>query len=131
MREIYNTEQRKIIRDYLIENQEKFVNAEEIADYLKKNKQIVGTTTVYRFLNLLEKQKNVRTEIRNHTKYYQLISNKCNNHFHLKCQKCEKIIHLDCREFESVKQHIEEEHKFKLDYNTIIYGICDKCLKKI
>ena len=44
-----------------------------------------------------------------------------------KCKKCGKTIHLECEEFEHVSEHIKKEHQFKLDYNTIIYGLCDKC----
>ncbi len=127
MKNSYKTEQREIIKDYLIENKDKFISVEDILEYMKKNNQEVGQTTIYRFLNLLEKNNNVRTETRNHTKYYQYITNECQNHFHLKCKKCGKTMHLDCKEFESVNQHIKEEHKFNLDYNTIIYGTCDQC----
>lgn len=123
----YKTEQRKLIKDYLIINKEKFVNVEEILQYMNKHNQIVGLTTIYRFLNLLEENNNVRTEIRNHTKYYQYITKECSNHFHLKCKKCGKTIHLNCKMFEDVNQHIKKDHKFNLDYNTIIYGVCNSC----
>ena len=123
----YKTEQRKIIMDYLIKNKDKFINAEEILEYMKKHKQVVGLTTIYRFLNLLEKNNNVRVEIRNHTKYYQYIPQECHKQLFLKCKNCGKSMNLECKEFENVNQHIKREHKFKLDYNTIIYGTCSKC----
>lgn len=128
MKNNYNTEQRFLIEKYLMSNQDKFVNCQEILEHLKENDVDIGLTTIYRFLNLLEKNNKVRTEMINHTKYYQYISNECSNHFHLKCKKCGKIIHLHCEEFENVNKHIMEEHKFKLDYNTIIYGMCEKCV---
>lgn len=127
MKNNYRTEQRELIKKYLIENEDKFVNAQEILQYMKNKNQVIGLTTIYRFLNLLEKNNNVRTEIKEHTKYYQYITNKCQNHFHLKCKKCGKIMHLNCDEVENVNKHIRKEHKFNLDYNTIIYGTCDKC----
>ena len=80
----YKTGQRKIIMDYLIKNKDKFVNAEEILEYMKKNKQEVGLTTIYRFLNLLEKNNNVRVETENHTKYYQYVPQETSNHLFLK-----------------------------------------------
>ena len=129
MRGKYNTGQKNLIKEYLEKNNDKFINAEEIMKYMKKHNQDVGLTTVYRFLNFLEKNENVRTEIRNHTKYYQYISDECLDHFHLKCKKCGKEIHLDCEDFEEVNKHIEEEHKFKMDHNAIIYGVCNKCIK--
>ena len=125
----YKTGQRKIIMDYLIKNKNKFVNAEEILEYMKKNKQEVGQTTIYRFLNLLEKNNKVRVEIENHTKYYQYVPQENSDHLFLKCKGCGKSIDLRCQEFEDINKHIKKEHKFKLDYNTIIYGICDDCSK--
>ena len=65
----YKTEQRKIIQDYLFENEKIFVNAEQILEYMKKNNQIVGLTTIYRYLKILEEKNNVRTEVINHTKH--------------------------------------------------------------
>ena len=65
----------------------------------------------------------------NHTKYYQYVSEEDNNHLFLKCKNCGKSMDLDCKEFEHVNEHIKTEHKFKLDYNTIIYGTCESCSK--
>ena len=126
----YNTEQKKLIKDYLIENKSKFVSVSDIVKYMKKNNQQIGETTIYRFLNSLEKLEEVRTEVKEHTKYYQYISNECNHHFHLKCKKCGEIVHLHCEDFENVSNHIKDEHKFQIDHNTIIYGICGKCANK-
>ena len=103
----YNTEQRKLIEEYIMTNQEKFVNVEEIKKYMEKNNRKVGTTTIYRYLNNLEQEEKIRTEIKEHTKYYQYISNECSNHFHLKCKKCGETIHLDCKDFEEVNEHIQ------------------------
>ena len=125
----YKTEQRKIIMNYLKKNIDRFVNAEEILKYMIENKQEVGLTTIYRFLNLLEKNNNVRVETKKHTKYYQYLPQDSNNHLFLNCKNCGKSLDLDCKEFENVNNHIEKEHKFKLDYNTIIYGTCDTCSK--
>ena len=125
----YKTGQRKVIMDYLIKNKHIFVNAEDVLEYMKRNQQEVGLTTIYRFLNLLEKNNSVRVEIKNHTKYYQYVPQENNNYLFLKCKNCGKSLNLNCREFENVNNHIKKEHKFKLDYNTIIYGTCDKCSK--
>ena len=42
---------------------------------------------------------------------------------------CGKSLNLKCQEFEDINKHIKKEHKFKLDFNTIIYGTCDNCSK--
>ena len=45
----YKTEQRKLINDYLISNKDKFINAQEVLEYMKHQNQPVGETTIYRF----------------------------------------------------------------------------------
>ena len=123
----YKTQQRELIKEYLVSNKDKFINVEDVLQYMKTKNQPVGETTIYRFLKLLENENSVRTEIRDHTKYYQYISNECATHFHLKCKKCGKTIHLECNSFDNVNKHIREEHGFNLDHNNIIYGMCNKC----
>ena len=128
MKNNYNTEQRNIIERYLIDIND-FVSSKDILELVKKNNLDIGLTTIYRTLNLLEKNNKVRTEVRDHTKYYQYVDEKCHNHFHLKCKKCGKMQHLDCEEFIGATEHIKEDHHFMVDYNTIIYGLCEKCSK--
>ena len=123
----YKTEQRKELLDYMIKNSKKFVKADEIEKHLKNKKISVGLTTIYRFLNSLEKQGKVRVELREHTKYYQYISEECNNHYHLQCKKCGKLIHLHCDEINQLKMHIAKEHDFEIDSMATIMGICSEC----
>ena len=123
----YKTEQRKELLDYMIRNSKKFVKADEIEKHLKNNNISIGLTTIYRFLNSLEKQGKVRVELREHTKYYQYISEECNNHYHLQCKKCGKLIHLHCDEINQLKMHIAKEHDFEIDSMATIAGICAEC----
>ena len=58
---------------------------------MKENKQEVGLTTIYRFLNLLEINNNVRVESKKHTKYYQYVPQESSNHLFLKCKNCGKF----------------------------------------
>ena len=123
----YKTEQRKELLDYMVKNSKKFVKADEIEKHLKNKNISVGLTTIYRFLNSLEKQGKARVELREHTKYYQYISEECNNHYHLQCKKCGKLIHLHCDEIEDLKQHIAKEHEFEIDSMATIMGTCAEC----
>ena len=126
----YKTEQRKELLDYMKKNSKKFVKADEIEKHLKNKNISIGLTTIYRFLNSLEKQGKVRVELREHTKYYQYISEECNNHYHLQCKKCGKLIHLHCDEINQLKMHIAKEHDFEIDSMAIIMGICSECNNK-
>ena len=123
----YKTEQRKELLDYMIKNSKEFVKADEIEKHLKNKNISIGLTTIYRFLNSLEKQGKVRVELREHTKYYQYISEECNNHYHLQCKKCGKLIHLHCDEINQLKMHIAKEHDFDIDSMATIMGICSEC----
>ena len=129
LKQQYKTEQRKDLLDYMKNNTNKFVKAEDIEKYLKQKQITIGLTTIYRFLNSLEKQGKVRVELKEHTKYYQYIMDECNNHFHLQCKKCGKIVHLHCDEIEELKAHIAKEHKFEIDSMATIMGICAECKK--
>ncbi len=123
----YKTEQRKELLEFMVKNTNKFVKADDIEKYLKNRNISVGLTTIYRYLNSLEKQGKVRVEYREHTKYYQYISEECNNHYHLQCKKCGKLIHLHCEEIEELKEHIAKEHNFEIDSMATIMGICAIC----
>ena len=53
------------------------------------------------------------------------------NCYHCKCEKCGKLIHLQCNEVESLKQHMQQHHDFRMDsHRTVFYGICGECSKK-
>lgn len=126
----YNTEQKKELLEYMIKNKNSFVSAEDIVKHLKDKNINIGLTTIYRFLNSLEEQEKLRVEYRNHTKFYQYISNECDAHYHLKCKDCGKLIHFECEELKHLNSHISEEHNFIIDSSAMIYGICDNCNKK-
>ena len=127
LKQQYKTEQRKDLLDYMKNNTNKFVKAEDIEKYLKQKQITIGLTTIYRFLNSLEKQGKVRVELKEHTKYYQYIMDECNNHFYLYCKKCGKIVYLHCYEKEELNAHIAKEHKFEIDSMATIMGTCADC----
>lgn len=125
----YKTDQKEFLIDYLTKNSDKYISVQDIEKYLFQSQKKVGVTTIYRFLNKLEKDGKLRVETKDHTKYYQYISDECKNHFHLKCEKCGKIIHFECEKFMKMIKHIEKEHNFYIDSKFVIYGLCEKCKK--
>lgn len=130
MREAYNTKQRECIVEYLKNNSNKFMKAEDIEKYVKQCNLNISQATIYRTLKKLEEDEVVIVEVKNLTKYYQYTNKNCENHYHLKCSKCGKLIHFECEDFNNIIKHIAEEHKFNIDAKSIIYGICDKCKNK-
>lgn len=131
MKNKYNTKQREKILLYLKENKDSNITADEIIKHFKLTQDNIGKATIYRYLNELVKQniiKKYNLENRNCSCFQYVEQCNCEEHYHLKCKGCNKIIHLDCDEFKGIKEHLEQEHNFKLDsIKTVLYGLCDKC----
>ena len=125
----YNTKQKDLMLDVIKSKKKSFT----IKDIYNDLNQKVGLTTIYRFIEKLEKEKLVTKEINeDNITYYQYLE-KCdhNNHFYLKCEKCKNVIHIDCDCINELYNHIKDEHKFKINKEKIIInGICKKCNKE-
>lgn len=108
------------------------MTADMILDYLAENGTPVGKATVYRYLDLLEKQEMVRkyqTDDRRKACYqYAEDMSACRCHYHLKCLNCGKLFHITCNELDHVAEHMLKEHGFLVDESrTVYYGVCAKC----
>lgn len=128
---IYKTKQREFILDFLMENSEVHLTADDILTALKKDNVSVGKSTVYRYLDKLVEEGTVRKYIGEEgvsACYQYSASKKCVNHFHLKCVRCNKLFHLECEYLDEIEQHILKHHKFNIDNSkTVFYGICENC----
>lgn len=128
----YNTKQRDLILEFLKQSQGEHVTADMILEYLAENGTPVGKATVYRYLDLLEKQEMVRkyqTDERRKA-CYQYVEDMatCRCHYHLKCLNCGKLFHITCNELDHVAEHMLKEHGFLVDESrTVYYGVCAKC----
>lgn len=130
----YNTKQKKIILDFLNDNKTKCLTVNDIREFLLSKEIKVGQTTIYRYLTELEDIGMViryQNEV-GKSQMYQVIDNQdCKSHFHLKCIDCGNITHLECDVLDNIKDHIQEDHNFKLDHSkTTIYGHCNDCQKE-
>ena len=126
----YNTKQKDLILEIVKKKKTSFT----IKDIYNDLNKEVGLTTIYRFIEKLEKDNLVTKEINeDNITYYQYLE-KCehNNHFYLKCEKCKNLTHIDCDCINELYNHINSEHKFKLNKEKIIInGICNKCQKGV
>ena len=131
MKNNYNTKQREIILNYLIDNKNKTITAEDIIKYSTKIGEKIGKATVYRYLNNLVENNIIKKFILEDNKcscYQYIDGKKCEDHYHLKCKNCNKIIHLYCDEFKNIQNHISKEHDFEIDsIKTVLYGLCKNC----
>lgn len=127
---MYNTKQRIQILNFLKQNNDKHLTANDIQYGLKSIGLNISLVTVYRFLDILTKDNIVRKWIisNNESACYQFIDNLDNSHYHLKCDNCGCIIHLDCDYIQNISEHIKTTHNFHInDTKTIFHGICEKC----
>ena len=127
----YNTKQQTLISRFLEKNANCVFTADEIYERLKADRVSVGKTTVYRRLEQLCENGDVRKYTTHNEKSasYQFIHVSCREHYHLKCAKCGKLIHIDCGEIEHLQKHFKNDHGFVIDMSkTVFYGCCQNCM---
>ena len=128
----YNPKQSDLLLEFLKNSKGEHVSADMILAYLAEKGTPVGKATVYRYLDLLEKQEMVRkyqTDDRRKAcyQYVEDMSN-CRCHYHLKCLQCGKLYHVTCHELDHVAEHMLREHGFLVDESrTVYYGVCATC----
>lgn len=130
----YRTNNRTKIMEYLIASSERTVSVSDIACHMESLNCPVNVTTIYRYLDKLEKDGNVikYSKDKNGKATYQYVerAHKCEEHIHLKCVKCGSVIHLDCHFMDEITNHIGVEHGFDIQCrDSVIYGICKDCRK--
>lgn len=130
---MYNTKQKEILINFLMENKNDQFSINEITDKICNNS--IGKSTVYRLMKQLTKDGTIRCfhdEYSNISLYqYADKSENCSNHFHLKCNACKKMIHLECEHSNQLKEHIAAIHSFNIDVSkSVLYGYCNNCKAK-
>lgn len=131
----YATVSRKKILDFLKQSSERTVTAAEISAYLKEQDSEVNITTIYRYLDKLEREGTVMkylAEKGSQAGYqYVELGHRCEEHLHLKCMECGRIIHLECAFMEEIAEHIRRDHGFLLQCkNSILFGTCGECRQR-
>ncbi len=131
----YKTKQRDYILQFLIKNQEKHVTVDDVVDHLKSAGNPVGKATVYRYLDKLVGQGDVRKYLLEDSGacyQYNADQKSCAMHFHLKCVTCKKLIHLHCDFLNEIERHILTDHHFTIDPSrTVFYGQCENCKSQV
>ena len=134
-RQRYQTRGRILIEEYLMEHRARVVTAEELHRYLEQEGAGVNITTIYRQLERLASQSQVRifpAEKGKKSGYqYSVEEVQCHDHLHLQCVDCGKIIHLNCHFMDEIARHISGDHNFDLRCeNSVLFGKCSECQKE-
>jgi Fur family ferric uptake transcriptional regulator len=130
----YHTKQKEEILLCIAAFGEKHFTAADVAAKLAREGSTVGQATVYRTLERLAAEGELRKYVIDGTTAACYQQNEadhaadCHEHFHLKCEVCGRLIHVECEELSKIASHMEEEHGFLVDpKKTVFYGICEKC----
>ena len=134
-KQTYKTNNRTKIMEYLKANRTRTVSVKDIDEHMKNLDCPVNVTTIYRYLDKLEKDGDIMKYTGKHGEKatYQLVEgdHNCDSHLHLKCTDCGNVIHLDCHFMDEIADHIADDHGFRLQCkNSVIYGLCNHCQNK-
>ena len=128
----YQTRQGELILDYLASLSGDHVTAAGIAGHFERQKPSIGKTTVYRHLEKLTSEGQVRRYFLDggNSACYQYVNSNgaCKTHFHLKCESCGELFHLNCDLLDDVAGHVQKKHRFVINpLKTVFYGTCKQC----
>ena len=128
----YATASRRKILEILKESKDKTVTAAQIGEQLRQMDSEVNITTIYRYLDRLEKDGTVIRYVSGQGSQaaYQYVEQGkgCCDHLHLQCVKCGRIYHLDRAFMKEISEHIEKDHGFELQCrNSVLYGSGKDC----
>lgn len=130
-----NTKQKQVIVDFLKDNQDRHLTADEIVDNLKTSNLKVSKATVYRLLNNLSEDGTLRKYLLSESlsSCYQYVEDlhECNRHYHLICDVCGSVLHFDNTYMDKLQESVLENNNFKIDLQKVIfYGKCKVCISK-
>lgn len=128
----YNTEQKKILLDFLIHHKDNSFTIEEIYEHLTSLSDTApGLSTLYRLMPKLVAEGKVKrfSGDKKRRFLYQIIGGEhCNTHLHMKCNKCGKILHMNEGVSKSLLEEIQNLSNFSVDRGkTILFGTCEEC----
>ncbi len=131
----YNTQQKKILVDFLTLHSGKAFTADEIVAALEKNcADPPGRSTVYRLINRLCDDGAVKRFTPDGSKRfrYQITGGEeCHHHLHLKCTECGRLIHMPVPQTDEVINVVFGDCDFSVDRErTTLFGCCGECRKK-
>ncbi len=125
----YETQQRKILLEYLGNHKDESVSALNVVEYLAQYG--VSKSAVYRNLSDLEKDGKIRRTAKpgERTANYQYVAcEQCKGKIHISCIKCGKTAHISGNMADMITEGVKSEDDFIIDkQETVLYGICKDC----
>ncbi len=129
----YQTQQRKLLLDFLNEHPHEEFSARHLANRLPSGK--ISQSAVYRNLNALEQDGFVRRIVKNGCRdaYYQYTqASQCHQLLHTTCLQCGQTEHSSHAVLENLSGQLLHENSFTVAADkSILYGYCGLCSKNI
>lgn len=130
----YQTEQKKILLDFLSKNRDRSFTIDEITAGIEKSGASLARSTVYRLASKLEGEGVIRRFVKadSRSASYQLAAcEHCEAHLHLKCVGCGKLVHMDESISDELIRKIRATSAFSVDEEeSVLYGKCSMCSVK-
>jgi Fur family ferric uptake transcriptional regulator len=133
----YNTEQKRLLIEFLRQNSENSYTVEQIVEGIKDSagESALGRSTVYRLMTRLVEEKQVQrfAEEGSRRFSYRIIADyHCRNHLHLKCLGCGKILHLDRETSDALLERVRLVKDFSVsEEDTLLFGSCSSCRQEV
>lgn len=128
----YNTEQKKILTDFLKKHKDESFTIEEIYEHISaRSGAVPGLSTLYRLMPKLAQEGKVKRFAGSGKRrfLYQIVDGEqCEAHLHMKCTKCGKLLHMSDGLSEALLEEIQNRSKFSVDRGqTVLFGKCAAC----
>jgi len=122
------TPQRRLVVD-VIHEAGVHLTADEIIAHVQAKMPEVHKSTIYRTLDLLEKNGSIfKSELGDHAVYHHAEEGQ---HHHLVCSRCGKTVECDEDIFTAVEKSLAENYGFRVNFrHLVISGLCEDCKGK-
>ena len=130
----YQTEQKKVLFEYLRQHSEQAFTIDELAAAMQADTTLAsvpGKSTLYRLMSQLVEEGRVKRFTKGHSRHflYQMVAcPHCTEHLHLRCTVCGKLYHMEDQESAQIVRTILENHHFAVDgADAVLPGCCEEC----
>lgn len=131
---MYKTRQRSQLLEYIKSMIGTPISAADIYEHFKNTEQAIGLSTIYRYLDKLNKESLIRKYYLkdDQTAYYEYAKKTSSqDSLNFQCDICGKVEHFSCKEFFSTQEHILKDHGISLNTSkTVLRGECKDCAQK-
>ena len=127
----YQTEQKKVLLDYLSQHSDQAFSIDELAIGMKADtalSSVPGKSTLYRLISQLVEEGRVKRFTKGHSRHflYQMVScPHCTEHLHLRCTICGKLYHMEDQESAQIVREILELLKNGRAYERQMEGFAE------